>query len=214
MWAWLPASLSKSIALSWRDQSGIYWGGKYRAVSTASVVMSHLWWSLCPLLSPTKIFTDFHIETYYILMTHVEVNLHASILICSVAPTWVFQAYVTRLQHHNTLEMTSQSFYPPQCACGAYQKLLHQCTSQTFQSTTGQDSSQRKKKLFHICKSLTPRTPWLHTNPSSGHKLARFFAQRCHFSGLNESNAYHNVDVWLHKQELWTPTTWVLYTQP
>jgi hypothetical protein len=81
-------------------------------------------------------------------MTHVEVNLHAGILICSVAPTWVFQSYVTRLQHHNTLEMTSQSFYPPQCAYGAHQKLLHQCTSQTFQGTTGQDSSQRKKSCF------------------------------------------------------------------
>jgi hypothetical protein len=44
--------------------------------------------------------------------------------------------------------MTSQSFYPPQCACGAHQKLLHQCTSQTFQTTTGLDSSQWKKSCF------------------------------------------------------------------
>jgi hypothetical protein len=42
MWAWLPASSSKSIAFSGRDQSGIYRADKYPAVSTASVVMSHL----------------------------------------------------------------------------------------------------------------------------------------------------------------------------
>ncbi len=58
MWAWLPASSSKSIALSGRDQSGIYRADKYPAVSTASVVMPHSWCSLYPLLSPTKIFTE------------------------------------------------------------------------------------------------------------------------------------------------------------
>jgi hypothetical protein len=58
MWAWLPASSSKSIALSGRDQSGIYRADKYPAVSTASVVISHSWCSLYPLLSPTKMFTE------------------------------------------------------------------------------------------------------------------------------------------------------------
>ncbi len=58
MWAWLAASSSKSIALSGRDQSGIFRAEKYPAASTALDVMSHLWWSLYPLLSPTKIFTE------------------------------------------------------------------------------------------------------------------------------------------------------------